>query len=150
MIVVNLKNLMGCFFRHSSSSIFEKIQCNLWWPAFILSIGKYRCYACFVNDFSKYIWIIPLQHKSDFVNTNLAFKQYVTRQFNKHIKVFYYGGGWEFINSKLSSHFLLIGIHHQESCSYTPEQTSRVQRHHRLIQELDMTMLFHNSSPLFL
>ena len=136
--------------KNLSSSIFEKIHCDLWGPVSILSIGKFRHYACLVDDFSKYTWIIPLQHKSDFVNVYLAFEQYVNRQFNKKIKVFHSDGGGEFINFKLSSHFLSIGIIHQVSCPYTPEQTGMVERRHRIIRELGMTMLFHSGAPLFL
>ena len=111
----------------------KKIHCDLWGPTPILSIGKLRYYACLVDDFSKYTWIIPLQHKSDFVNAYLAFEQYVNRQFNKKIKVFHLDGGGEFINFKLSSHFLFTGIIHQVSCPYTLEQTSMVERRHTII-----------------
>ena len=122
----------------------------MWGPAPILSIGKFKYYACLVDDFSKYTWIIPLQHKSDFVTAYLAFEQYVNKQFNKKIKFFHSDGGGEFINSKLSSHFLSTGIMHQVSCPYTPEQTGMVERRHRIIRELRMTMLFHSGAPLFL
>ena len=40
--------------KNISSSIFEKIHCDLWGPAPILSIGKLRYYARLVDDFSKY------------------------------------------------------------------------------------------------
>ena len=40
--------------KNISSSIFEKIHCDLWGPAPILSIEKLRYYACLVDDFSKY------------------------------------------------------------------------------------------------
>ena len=68
-----LSRLPFSYSKHLNSSIFEKIHCDLWEPAPILSIGKLRYYACLVNDFSKYTWIIPLQHKSDFVNAYLVF-----------------------------------------------------------------------------
>jgi hypothetical protein len=136
--------------KHLSSNIFEKHHYDLWGPAPILSIGKFRYYACLVDDFSKYTWIIPLQHKSDFINAYLAFEQYIDKQFNKKIKVFHSDGGGEFINSKLSSHFIFAGIVHQVSYPYTPEQTGMVERRHRIIRELGMTMLFHSGAPLFM
>ena len=58
-------------------------------------------------------------------------------------------GGGEFINSKLASHFRSTGIVHQVSCPYTPEQTGMVERRHRIIRELVMTMLFHSGTPYF-
>lgn len=135
---------------HSSSCAFDKIHCDLWGPAPVLSIEKFRYYACFVDDFTKYCWIIPLKQKSDFFATFLAFEKFVFRQFGKNIKVFHSDGGGEFVNSALSSHFLANGIKHQISCPYTPEQTGMVERRHRVIRELGMTMLFHGHLPLFL
>ena len=104
--LVKLSKLCFSSSRHSSSNVFDKIHCNLWGPAPVLSIGKFRFYACLVDEFSKYTWIIPLRNKYDFFIANLAFEQYVERQFNKKIKIFHFDGGDEFVNSRLSSHFL--------------------------------------------
>ena len=43
---------------------------------------------------------------NDFFLLFLAYEQYVERQFNKKIKNFHSDGGGEFVNSRLSSHFL--------------------------------------------
>jgi hypothetical protein len=48
-----LSRLPFFHYEHSSSSIFEKIHCDLMGPAPVLSIGKFRYYACLVDDFSK-------------------------------------------------------------------------------------------------
>jgi hypothetical protein len=69
--------------EHSSTDVFEKIRCDLWRPAPVLSIGKFKYYVCLVDDFSKYTWIIPLQNKSDFLTVYLSFEKYVSRKFNK-------------------------------------------------------------------
>ena len=117
-------------------------------PAPVLSISKFRFYACLVDDFSKYTWIIPLKNKSNIFAAYLAFEKYVERQFNKKIKIFHSGGGG--VNSRLASHFLATGVVHQISCPYTLEQTGMVERRHRIIRELGMTMLFHSHAPLYL
>ena len=39
----------------SSTSVFDKIHCDIWGPAPILSLGKFRYYACLVDDYSHYI-----------------------------------------------------------------------------------------------
>lgn len=88
--------------------------------------------------------------QSNFFNTYLAFEKYVVRQFNKQIKNFHSEGGGEFINSKLSTHFFSTGIVHQVSSPYTPEQTGIVERRHKTVRELVMTMLFYCGAPLFL
>lgn len=136
--------------EHSSTGSFEKIHCDLWGPSPVLSMGNFKYYACFVDDFSKYTWIVPMRNKSDFYDVYIAFEKYVLRQFNKQIKNFHSDGGGEFINTKLSTYFLSTGIVHQVSAPYTPEQTGMVERRHRTIRELGMTMLFQCGAPLFL
>lgn len=64
---MKLNKLPFSYYEHSSSLI-----------------EKFKYYTC---------WIIPLQHKSDFANAYLAFKHYVSRQFNKQIMVFHSDGG---------------------------------------------------------
>lgn len=49
----------GC--ENSSTSIFDKIHFYLWGPTLVLSLQKFKYYACLVNEFSKYTWIILLQ-----------------------------------------------------------------------------------------
>jgi hypothetical protein len=67
------------------------------------------------------------------VTAYFSFEQYVFKQFNKKIKVFHLDGGEEFINSKLSSHFLPTCIIDRVSYPYTPEETGMVERRHRTI-----------------
>ena len=136
--------------EHTSSSVFDKIHCDLWGPAPVISFAKFKFYACFVDDFSKYTWIIPLKRKSDFFATYLAFEQFILRQYGKQIKVFHSDGGGEFVNNALSSHFLTHGIKHHISCPYTPEQTGAIERRHRVIRELGLTMMYHSHVPLYM
>ncbi|GAB2281572.1 hypothetical protein Dimus_039478 [Dionaea muscipula] len=136
--------------EHTTSKAFDKVHCDLWGPAPVQSIGQFRYYACLVDDFSRYTWFIPLRRKSDFFDAFLQFEKYVLRQFNTCIKIFHSDGGGEFVNKNLSAHFQKTGIIHQLSCPYTPEQTGMVERRHRTVRELGMTMLFHSGAPLFL
>ena len=46
------------------------------------------------------------------------------------------------------SQLMKYGIHHQISCPYTPSQNGKVQRKHRHLTEIGLTMHFHANSPL--
>ncbi|KAJ8772626.1 hypothetical protein K2173_027803 [Erythroxylum novogranatense] len=99
---------------NKSTVMFEKVHCDLWGPAPVMSFAKFKYYACLVDDYSKYSWLIPLRTKSEFFVAFKAFEQYVLRQFGQKIKIFHSDGGGEFLNNALSSHFLSQGIKHQE------------------------------------
>ena len=45
---------------------FEKIHIDLWVPAPISSVHSFKYYTAIVDDFTKFIWFIPLKLKSDF------------------------------------------------------------------------------------
>lgn len=92
-------------------------------PSFIS--WKIPFYACFVDDYSHYMWLIPLRAKYELIDVYLAFEAYMQRQFNRKIKIFHTDGGGEFVNKRLESHFQQQGIIHQLSCPHTPEQTDR-------------------------
>lgn len=103
-----------------------------------------------MDDYSHYMWLIPLRAKSELADVYLAFEAYVQRQFNRKIRIFHTDGGGEFVNKRLEYHFQQQGIIHQHSCPHTPEQTGIVERRHRTIRELGMTMIFHSGVPKFL
>lgn len=66
---------------NNSTTLSDKIHCGLWDPAPIASTEKYRYFVCFVDDCSRFMWLIPLKHKSYFLSTFVYFEKYVNRQF---------------------------------------------------------------------
>lgn len=44
-----------------NTSPFEKVHCDLWGPAPILSCQGFKYYASLVDDYSRYTWIFPLK-----------------------------------------------------------------------------------------
>jgi len=57
-------------------------------PKLYIMITSTWYYACLVDDFLKYTWIIPLWYKSDFMKDYFAFEQFVSLQFKKKLKFF--------------------------------------------------------------
>ena len=66
----------------------------------------------------------------------------VENQLSHKLKTFQSNGGREFCNTPLQSFFDSKGISHQKSCPYTPEQNDIVERKHRHIVEITMSLLF--------
>ena len=145
-----LSKLTFSLSHSSSTNVFEKINYDIWGPTPILYHRKFPNYACFVDDYSYYVWLIPLCAKSNFIDVYLAYEIYLKLQFEKKIKIFHSDGGGEFVNKRLALHFQQQGIVHQLSYPHTPEKTDFVGRCHHTIRELGMTMIFHSGVPNFL
>jgi hypothetical protein len=47
-----------------STSPLELIFSDVWWPA-PASVGRYKYYVNFIDDYSKFTWIYLLKNKSD-------------------------------------------------------------------------------------
>lgn len=60
-----------------------------------------------------------------------VFLQYVKNQFAKQVKVILSDYGTEFVNSVCTIMFQELGIIHQRSCPYTPQQNGVAEKKHR-------------------
>lgn len=128
----------------------EKIHCDLWGPAPLLSNQRFRFYAIFVDDHSRFTWLYPLKRKSEFYHQFLKFQKLVENQFDQKIKVFQCDGGGKFNSNVFIDHLQNSGIELQVSCPGTPEQNGVAERKHCHIVEVGLAMLFHPNLPLSL
>ena len=130
-----------------SLHVLDLIHCDLWGPSPVTSVDGYRYYVVFVDDYSRFTWLYPLQKKSDFYDVLEAYIALVQTQFSCKIKTFQSDGGTEFVNTRVRSIFLNNGTHHRMSCPYTPQQNGRAERKHRHITETGLAMMFHSNVP---
>ena len=126
----------------------EKIYCDLWGPVPIFSMQHFKYYVIFVDDCTRYTWLFPLKHKSDFYECFLKFQKLVENQFERKIKIFQSDGGGEFTSNLFTNHLAQCGIAQQLSCPNTPEQNGVAERKHQHIVETGLTMIFHATLPL--
>ena len=75
------------------------------------------------------------------------FKTFVEVQFSCKIKTFQSDRGAEFTNNRFQSHLHASGIHHQMSCSYTP-QNDHAEHKYCHITKIVLALLFHSQVPL--
>ncbi|KAL2233050.1 UNVERIFIED_CONTAM: Retrovirus-related Pol polyprotein from transposon RE2 [Sesamum indicum] len=72
----------------------------------------------------------------------------VRNQYSKEIKVIRSDNGSEFLNKECQTFCNEIGIVHQTSCAYTPQQNGRIERKHRQLLNVARALLFQASMPL--
>jgi len=96
-----------------------------------LSINKNRYYVSFVDAFSRFTWVLPIQSKSNVMPIFLKFQGMVEHLLNSKIKSVQTNWGAEYRNHH--TYFQSIGIIHRISCPHTHQQGCAKRKHRYLI-----------------
>lgn len=103
-------------------------------------------YINFVDGYSKFNWLYPLVIKSDALLVFKTFKLAIEKQTGKLIKLIQNNNGGEFTCFNV---FLQEAeITHRHSCPPTHTQMGIVERQHRGIVNMGLTLLNHAKLPL--
>jgi len=108
---------------------------------------NFHYYMYFVDAYSIFTWIYFLKIKSDALFGFKQFKSLAELQFNEHLKSIQIDLGGEFC---ISLYLSELGVIHRLYCPHTHHQNGVVERKHRHIVELGLSLLSHASLPLSL
>jgi histone deacetylase 1/2 len=123
---------------HVSTSPLELIHTDVWGPATV-SVGGFKYYVSFIDDFSKFTWIYLLHAKSDVESIFYKFQKRVELLLDRKIKCVQSDWGGEY--RRLHKFFENNGIAHHISCPHTHQQNGSVERKHRHIVETGLSLL---------
>jgi histone deacetylase 1/2 len=101
---------------HTSTTPLELIYTDVWGPA-ITSVGGFKYYVSFVDDFSKFTWVFLLHAKSEVEDIFLKFQKHVELLLDRKIKSVQSDWGGEY--RRLHKFFDSTGITHTISCPHT-------------------------------
>jgi histone deacetylase 1/2 len=101
--------------------------------------------SVFLDDATTYLWLFPLKLKSDAYQTFIYFQTTVERQFDIKIKALQLDWGGEF--HSLHKYLHSQGINHRITCPYTHQQAAAIERRHRQIIEVGLSLLAHSKLP---
>ncbi|XP_022156747.1 uncharacterized protein LOC111023586 [Momordica charantia] len=124
----------------------QLVVADLWGSAYVSSQNGFRYFLSFVDSYSHHTWIYFLHNKSEAFQAFLLFKSLVEKSLNCSIIRLQTDGGGEFRSFVpfLRTH----GIEHRLSCPYTSQQNGIVERKHRQIVDIGLTLLSQASIPL--
>ncbi|WP_353806156.1 DDE-type integrase/transposase/recombinase, partial [Acinetobacter baumannii] len=80
--------------------------------------------------------------------TFVTFEKMIKTQFNSHVKLFRSDNGKEYVNNIFDQFLQSLGIIHQTSCPYTPEQNGVAERKHHHLIETVVTLLHQSHLPV--
>ena len=132
--------IKSCFYRSFGAYLYRCLGSS------ICSVGGYKYYVSFVDDFTKYTWIYFLHAKSDVESIFLRFQKHVELLLGTKIKSVQSDWGGEY--RRLHKYFLDHGIMHYISCPHTHQQNGSAERKHRHIFETGLALLANASMPV--
>jgi len=85
-----------------------------------------------IDDFSSYVWSLPLKSKSEAMNVLHAWHCAVENQTGKKLKIIVTDNG-ELVSRTTTAWYTLHGIKHQRTAPYTSAQNGQAERLHRTV-----------------
>ncbi|XP_075478726.1 uncharacterized protein LOC142519566 [Primulina tabacum] len=108
--------------------------------------GK-RFFITIVDDFTRSTWVYLMHSKLDVLPLIKRFLIFIKTQFSADVKTIRTDNAMEFCQQECSAIFHSLGILHQRSCPYTPQQNGLVERKHRHILNIARSLMFQASFP---
>ncbi|MDV3193968.1 MAG: DDE-type integrase/transposase/recombinase, partial [Sweet potato little leaf phytoplasma] len=130
---------------HTSAPL-ELIHCDLWGPSSVSSSSGYNYYISFVDNFTRLTHIFPLKRKSKALSAFIQYQSLVGNRFEKRVKIVQSDWGGEF--RPFAPFLKTKGIEFRHPCPHTSEQNGIVERKHRHIVEMGLSLLAQASMPL--
>lgn len=88
-----------------------------------------KYFMSIVDDYSRKCTVFPLKSKSDVFNTYLRFHNRAERFLGRKIKCVRTDGGLEFVNREFGKLFDELGVRHERTNIYTPQQNGVAERY---------------------
>lgn len=125
----------------------ELLHMDLCGPMPVRSLGGSRYLATFLDDYSKFSVIVPVEFKSDVTNTFINLVTYLENQSGHKLRSIRTDNGGEYVNNAMKAFLRSRGIHHQQTVPYTPQQNGTAERLNRTIMEKVRAMLADSGLP---
>ncbi|GKA36129.1 retrovirus-related pol polyprotein from transposon TNT 1-94 [Tanacetum coccineum] len=131
-----------------STILGQLIHLDVWGPYKVVSREGFRYFLTIVDDYSRSVWVYMLKTKDEVFQMFVSFYKLVLTQFDKKVKIVRSDNGTEFTNHKMSEFFNEMGILHQTTCAYTPQQNGIAERKHRHLLNVARSLMFQGGIPL--
>lgn len=137
-------------FPSRATGILDLIQTNVSGKFSYISLGGYEYYITFIDDYSRFTWILFLKTKNEVFQCFKEFNALVENQPSRKIKVLRSNNGGEYTKGEFVDFCTSEGIRHEFTIPYTPQQNGVAERKNKAIVGAARAMLHDQGLPLFL
>lgn len=131
----------------STSSLFQLLHVDLWEPYKTPSLNGAHYFVTIVDDYSRVTWTILIPDKTHVFVALRNFITMIQKQFDVNVKILRTDNGNEFVNNQCTKFFESMGIIHQTTCPYTPQQNGRVEIKHNHLLQITRALMFQAALP---
>nr|CAH66560.1 OSIGBa0113K06.6 [Oryza sativa] len=125
----------------STSRPLELLHMDLFGPTTYKSIGGNSHCLVIVDDYSRYTWVFFLHDKSIVAELFKKIAKRAQNEFSCTLVKIRSDNGSEFKNTNIEDYCDDLGIKHELSATYSPQQNGVVERKNRTLIEMARTML---------
>lgn len=111
------------------------------------SIGGMKYIVTFIDDFSRYVWVYFMKHKSETFSKFKEFKKVAEAEVGKVVRCLRIDNGGEYTSDELCDFLQEYRIRHQFTCANTPQQNGVAERKNRHLVEICRSMLHAKNVP---
>ncbi|QRV80986.1 integrase core domain protein [Ceratobasidium sp. AG-Ba] len=132
------------------NEIGELVVTDVWGPARVTSIGKFKYYVSFTDVATRFTKLGFLRHKDETLNHYKSFEAMLDTQKNKKIKRVRFDNGGEFVNNEWQGHAALKGTILETTSPHSAQQNGIAERLNRTLTEKARAMMLESGAPKFL
>ncbi|KAL4271407.1 hypothetical protein GQ457_13G027700 [Hibiscus cannabinus] len=130
-----------------ASEKLQLVHTDLCGPMRISSLNGSRYFLIFIDDFSRWCWVFFLKQKSEVFDVFQRFKANYENQSGKKIKTLRSDNGSEYTSRQFASYLKKLGIHHQLTVVYTPQQNGVSESKNMIVLNMARCLLFEKKIP---
>lgn len=120
---------------------FLIVHTDVWGPAPINISSGVRWFVTFIDDCTRMTWLYVMKNKHEVFEIFRSFHCMIKTQFSAKLQIVRSDNGGEYDNAQFHKYFQEHGLHHETSCSQTPQQNGVAERKNRHILEITRTLL---------
>ena len=119
----------------------EIVHFDICGPMQTSSIGGYKYFLTFIDDYSRKTWVYFLKNKSDAFSYFQQLEALMENQSGHRIKILRTDRGGEYVSNEFLNFCKTHGIQKKFTAWYTPQQNGIAERKNRTIMEMARSML---------
>ena len=116
-------------------------------PMKTVSLNGSKYFILFIDDFTRMTWVYFLKQKSEVFSVFKKFKALVEAQCGCLLKKLRTDNGKEYTSTEFNMFCEDLGIEHQLTVSYSPQQNGVAERKNRSVLEMARCMMFEKKLP---